>query len=472
MSPPDTYLAAMNRSSYSKTLLSVADINGSYFTDVLYNHVFLTAQSRYQSRRLNSDVSFTDEYKSALRTYDNGLKNDTGCYQKTITGLLEYYRVHTRHRDLSMSEFIDKILVLILPEEHFAILNDQDKFFFLNKFIANIASQFIAEVIEVPMLKMVIDERNKEGNTRAWVEKMVDIQLAERDNMFNLFVKRTVSRKSGGNKIDKTEEEMQKLKGDYAKVWGQVQKMLAEKLGMVNELTETKKKLENAKKVALTLHKKSVGLEEELVRVKREMSVQKKSERAVSGKAVSGKAVGGKEKYVYDVEKIKKESERKSVGKSVERDVERKGAEKKEQKKLNIMNRIVSKKMYNKEESESDNETNDESDNETDNQTDNDITTSVSDNETPDEDYNDNQTKTSYSSPNQSPRRKQKVVQPVADDDASDDVSDDASDNTDDDADDDAHDDAHDDTGGESDKEIVVSEPQSEVDDPFFQDLE
>jgi hypothetical protein len=248
----------MNKENYNPKVLSTFEIIGCYFIDIFYNHLYLTAQDKHKldparggSASDAGPVSFayvpgsmTDHYKEIVRAYELGIRREPNYYEKSIKGLHDYYCAHTKFSAITLADFINRVLGQFLPTEYFNVLTEQDKFFFLNKIIVKSITKFTDQVLQIEMLKMVIDNHRDESNARYWVDKFIDILIVEREQIFRKFVKQEIKR---GRKIDIFEDTDEKIDKtivdkiieDKAKLWEQVQILLAAKVGLEADLAKS-----------------------------------------------------------------------------------------------------------------------------------------------------------------------------------------------------------------------------------------
>jgi len=134
-----------NRLSYDKKILSRFEIIGAYFVEIFYNNLYNSALRKFKASApddVRNSKSLTEEYKHLLGVFYNGIK-EKEYYEKSIKGILEYYREYTKFSTISLHDFIDEIIRQFIPDEYFKVLGDSDKHFFLNKIIVNITQNFI-----------------------------------------------------------------------------------------------------------------------------------------------------------------------------------------------------------------------------------------------------------------------------------------------------------------------------------------
>lgn len=232
----------LSRKNYTARTISIFEVIGSYFVDTFYNHLYTQSQKNHEINASNGkNRSLTDEYKFTLETYLRGITKDHKYYEKAIKGVLEAYRTHTKYTTISMLDFINEILQHYLPEEHFSVLNTEQKFFFLNKIITQLVKAVITEITQIHYMRMVIDDHGNEQNVRMWMEIVVDMQIMIRETLFNEFIKQ--ERGGGGSKdISETVdvEVVRKIVEERNKLWEQVQTLLKQKCELEVELSRAK----------------------------------------------------------------------------------------------------------------------------------------------------------------------------------------------------------------------------------------
>ena len=236
----------LSRKNYSARTISIFEVIGSYFVDTFYNHLHATSQKNHEMRASNGkNRSLTDEYKFTLETYLKGISNDHKYYEKAIKGVLEAYRTHTKYTTISMLDFINEILQHYLPEEHFTILNTEQKFFFLNKIITQLVKAVITEITQIQYMRMVIDDHANEQNVRLWMEIVVDMQIMIRETLFNEFIKQERGSTNGRDISETVDVEVvRKIVDSRNKLWEEVQSLLKQKCELEVELSRAKKIVE------------------------------------------------------------------------------------------------------------------------------------------------------------------------------------------------------------------------------------
>lgn len=257
----------MNRKDYDPVVLSTFDIIGCYFVDVFYNHLYLTA-SDVKSKAAFANGSggnsrgrsLTDEYKSAVHAYITGVTKDERYYKKTITGLQQLYQTHTKFNTIGLGAFIDKIIETFLPEEYSKSMTDNEKEFFLSDIISSLVKEFASRVVDITHLTQIMDNHSSEHNTRAWVEEMVDLQIIEREKIFEKFT-RTMSGRNGDHyeKIDVAVA--QKIAAERDKIWVELEDRVKELMLLRSELSESKRLVTRMHSIIMEQNKRIKELE-------------------------------------------------------------------------------------------------------------------------------------------------------------------------------------------------------------------
>jgi len=249
-------------SNYNQKVLSIFNVISCHFVDMFYNHIYITARTRYKNDRSvdKTKTSITEEYKHAIIHYINAINNKREYYVKTIERLHTYFQMNTKFSTINLNEFIDLILQHYLPEEHFSILSEPEKEFFINKIVVHIIKELGCRLLETKYLKMVIDNHNNVANAKQWIDLMVEIQVLERDNIFKKFA-RKISNKADTVSIDVLDN----IKQNFSKV-------LKEKCYFENQATKYETLNSELKKIAIDLNSRCVTLHNENSQLKSSLS--------------------------------------------------------------------------------------------------------------------------------------------------------------------------------------------------------
>ena len=255
----------MNPDKYSAKTISIYEIIGTYFVDVYYNHLYISARDRYKGQN-NVTNSITDEYKNAIIAYVKGIKEDKNYYIKTIKGIHEWFKVNTRFSTIGLSDFIDKFLEEFIPKEHFENLNDKEKEFFLNKIVTDIVIEFSHNVISPDKLSMVIDDHKNSDNIAMWKHNIINIQIMEREKIFSLFMKK-ITERSEMVPIDLLE----RLKNEFGKLLKEKIELEIKYKHLPKRIKQYKKEIFEKDKEILSLQRNIEILQNELLKTKKEL---------------------------------------------------------------------------------------------------------------------------------------------------------------------------------------------------------
>jgi len=267
----------MNRKDYDPAVLSTFDVIGCYFVDIFYNHLYLSANSIRKETSFaassgaagaNSSAnnmrerSLTDEYKSAVHAYMLGVTRDEKYYKKTITGLQTFYQTYTKYNTIGLNAFIDRVINTFLPEEYANSLNNGEKEFFLNDIISSVVKEFCSRAVDITHLKQIIDSHDNEYNTRAWVDELIDLQITEREKIFEKF-----TRKLAGGRAEQYEKidvsVAQKIAAERDKIWEEL-------TARVKEMSILESRLADSKKVAAKMYEAINALKTRIAELEKE----------------------------------------------------------------------------------------------------------------------------------------------------------------------------------------------------------
>ena len=230
----------MDRKNYNKKTISTFEIIAAYFVDVFYNHLYLNAKKSH-TLRPSENGSLTDAYKIAIVAYQDGLTRNKNHYDSTVKGVLDTYKIHTRFSTMTMDAFINEFLQQFIPDEHYRILSDQEKYAFVNDIIMFVVTSLSSNILQPSMMKMVIDNHDDDGNIRIWLDHIVDLQIYKREDIYHKFLVREKKMKEPP-KVGL--EVLQKLQADREKIWVKLQKTVKENCVLKNELKKAKAMVE------------------------------------------------------------------------------------------------------------------------------------------------------------------------------------------------------------------------------------
>lgn len=240
----------MNREHYDPKILSTFNIIGSYFVDYYYNQLYHSSR-RIHEKHVRS--SLTDEYKRAVQIFYEECNRNKKQYTLVITRLHDYYKSTTRFSTILLQDFTNKILSHFLPDEHYSVMNAQEKSYFLQKILISIIRDFTMYVSQIDVLTQVIDDHSNRDNIQRWVNQIVDIQIRVRENLWHNFI-------SQGKAQTVNIDLFNRMQDDRNKLWD----VLNEK---VVEIERLKQDLANARKIVEHYSLENARLSDEIARV-------------------------------------------------------------------------------------------------------------------------------------------------------------------------------------------------------------
>jgi hypothetical protein len=237
-----------NKNNYDKKVISTFEIVGCYFVDVFYNHLYNKANERLNTS--SNPSSLTDEYKNCINQYVMGATKIKDCYTKMMTELHSYYQNHTRFSTITLNDFINNILQQYVPQEYYDVMKDNDKNLFIGKTILKIIRKFQFEIIKFETLRKIIDNHQDPTNARYLIDKIVHLQMVERELIYREFMSNNTRLSEKVNK-----DVVEKILQERNLLAEQVKRLLKEKCQLQTDLDNAKQiatKLNN--ELALVLH--------------------------------------------------------------------------------------------------------------------------------------------------------------------------------------------------------------------------
>ena len=172
-------------SRYDKSLISILEIMGSYFTNIFFNHIYNVTKNA-----LPEGKSVTDQYRRNVVAYLTGVKNEKSYLEKTILELVRYYQKATRYTTATYQEFTDRILAQFIPEDYYNDLTAPEKDSLFANIICDLVANLSTYVTNHDNLRRVIDKHDKEYQItiRMIQNRAIRILLVKRDDIHNSFL--------------------------------------------------------------------------------------------------------------------------------------------------------------------------------------------------------------------------------------------------------------------------------------------
>lgn len=227
-----------NFSNYDPKIITIYEILGSYFTDILFNHIFLTAKNT---------KNVIDEYVKNVKNYVSGMKNNMEYYNKIVKEIHQYFlkNVGKKFTDLTFANFIYRIISISVPEDHYSQLTHSDKEDIFSNIICELIAHLAAFVTTHNMLQLIIVQHKNKAKTtiRSIQDSAVNFLIEKRALLHNKFVK-TVGEVKEHTSVAFTED----LKKMLKKTLKEKNEAVEELENVYGELDSLKKKYSNNKK--------------------------------------------------------------------------------------------------------------------------------------------------------------------------------------------------------------------------------
>jgi hypothetical protein len=182
-----------SRMVVSRRFQSIINIISSYFTDLYFNLLH-----RHAVMSVGPESSITDEYRSAVSRFIQGLKTDSKHYRAAVTKLHQYFTQQTSFTSTSFTDFVNLIIEQFVPPEYYTLLTSGDKDELLSSIVCDVASHVGVYVTIPEMLRKIIDEHDK--------NVPVTVKMIEEHGCSTLIVKRDTVANGFLRKSSQTQE--------------------------------------------------------------------------------------------------------------------------------------------------------------------------------------------------------------------------------------------------------------------------
>jgi len=175
-----------NFSNYDPKIISIYEILGSYFTDILFNHIYLMSKN-------TKSTNLIDEYVKNVQNYVSGIKNNIEYYNKSANEIHQYFlkMVGRKYMDLKFADFISRIVLISVPPDQFSKLSFSDKEDIFSNIICELMSNVSAFVTNPEMIQLIVVQHNKNSKItiRTIQDNAVNFLIEKRAILHNAFVK-------------------------------------------------------------------------------------------------------------------------------------------------------------------------------------------------------------------------------------------------------------------------------------------
>lgn len=175
-----------NFSNYDPKIVSIYEIISAYFTDILFNHVYLMARN-------SKSTQYIDEYVKNVKNYVTGLKTNIEYYKKCIQEIHQYFlkNVGKKYMDLKLVDFISRVISVSIPIDQYSNLSNSDKEDIFSNIITELIANMGAFVTTPAMVQAIVTNHAK--NTKVTIryiqDNAVGFLIEKRALLHNAFVK-------------------------------------------------------------------------------------------------------------------------------------------------------------------------------------------------------------------------------------------------------------------------------------------
>lgn len=175
-----------NFSNYDPKIVSIYEIISAYFTDILFNHVYLMAKN-------SKSTQYIDEYVKNVKNYVTGLKTNIEYYKKCIQEIHQYFlkNVGRKYMDLKLVDFVSRVISLSIPIDQYSKLSNSDKEDIFSNIITELIANMGAFVTTPDMVQAIVTNhtKNTKVTIRSIQDNAVSFLIEKRALLHNAFVK-------------------------------------------------------------------------------------------------------------------------------------------------------------------------------------------------------------------------------------------------------------------------------------------
>ena len=166
-------------------IIYLYEIIGSYFTDIIFNHIYSNARIK-----LTKNASLVDEYIKRLQLYIIGLKNDIKCYENTFKELCKYYNTCSNN-NTNVTLFINTIVDTCVPPNFIQQLDLRNKGEIVCNIICDLVSNLVLFASSSDLInKITINHKNNAPViVKLFQDYSIQILVGKKINIMNKFLK-------------------------------------------------------------------------------------------------------------------------------------------------------------------------------------------------------------------------------------------------------------------------------------------
>jgi hypothetical protein len=163
------------------------EIIGSYFTDVIFNHIYNNAKLK-----LEKNKSLVDEYIKKLQLYVIGIKSNVKCYDTVIKGLHKYY-LNITSTASSLEIFNNIIIEACIPDTFANQISNTGKDEIVSNILCELASNLIVYASSAALIHQIINTHSEKATEviRQLQDFSIQILVTKKISILNKFLKET-----------------------------------------------------------------------------------------------------------------------------------------------------------------------------------------------------------------------------------------------------------------------------------------
>lgn len=179
----------LDRSAYSNKCLDTYRIIGCHFVDIFYNHLYDEAIKLKNDGKV---ASVTEGYRHAIYAFISALDPQSSTYRahhysSLLQGIQECFAKYVVV-SITIRDVIDKIVTEFVPEQFNKSLSVEQKSRIIRDILLNTVRAFVRTIAQ-EYINLIIDNHEDPSSVDILKEKIVDIFIIQRVNMYQKFVK-------------------------------------------------------------------------------------------------------------------------------------------------------------------------------------------------------------------------------------------------------------------------------------------
>ena len=139
---------------------AIFNVVGSYFVDILFNHVYLSAKSTGDDLQ-----TIKENYRKLMINYTGTVKSDEASLRDTSARLHVYFKNTTVYSTISYAELVNIVVKPFVPEDYFERLSYKNRDIIFNRVIQELLSQLSSAILKPEMMSRIVDHRMSQHTT-------------------------------------------------------------------------------------------------------------------------------------------------------------------------------------------------------------------------------------------------------------------------------------------------------------------